>query len=335
VLAKPDRYSRSVGEEEDGGGLGRWVFEEDAEVSAGMAAMDDFGGGRGLDAQAFGADGHPPVGSDFDVGSLRPDVWPPGALGGGSQNASFFGQRFFPGFLRGHVQLAVGFGGVAVGAELVDFGVGFFQAGDLFAGEVGGQAVLPILVGALHFAFGLRGGRVAEVDAVKAQGPAELGGGLGPRGKEEAVVIDVQLQGQAKVQEGPGQQIQIGQERFALVNFGGDKKAAAIVEHVEHRPVAFGGGEPGVGCGVQLPEFADGAALPAAHGRFGLGSGLNLGQAVLHGPAPNLRAMDFQIQQPGRFAGGEAVGSGRAAGEPFAQESRQFRRPIRGMVAAG
>ena len=33
---------------------------------------------------------------------------------------------------------------VAVGAEFVDFGVGFFQAGDLFAGEVGGQAFLPV-----------------------------------------------------------------------------------------------------------------------------------------------------------------------------------------------
>ena len=55
----------------------------------------------------------------------------------------------------------MGFLAVAMVAQIVDVGVGSFQIGDLFAGEIGRESALPELVFALDFAFGLGRGGIA------------------------------------------------------------------------------------------------------------------------------------------------------------------------------
>ena len=73
--------------------------------------------------------------------------------------------------------------------------VGLIEVGDVFAGEVGGQALLPEEVRAFDFAFGLRGGSLAEGNAIEVKGSAQLGEGVWDMGEEEAVEVDVDFQG--------------------------------------------------------------------------------------------------------------------------------------------
>jgi hypothetical protein len=48
-----------------------------------------------------------------------------------------------------------------------------------------------------RFFLGLRGGREAEGDLVKAQGQAQLSIGIGLAGEEKGVVVDIESRGQA------------------------------------------------------------------------------------------------------------------------------------------
>jgi hypothetical protein len=73
---------------------------------------------------------------------------------------------------------------VAVCPQGVDVRVGDFDFGDLFAGEVGGETALPVLVGAFDFAFGLGRGGVAEADVVELERPAQLGESVGIMGEK-------------------------------------------------------------------------------------------------------------------------------------------------------
>ena len=66
---------------------------------------------------------------------------------------------------------------------------------------------------------------------------AELGQGLGILGEEHSMVIDVDLQGSSVAQERGGQEIKVGQQEFAAIDFGTDEYAATIVEHIEHGKV--------------------------------------------------------------------------------------------------
>jgi len=90
--------------------------------------------------------------------------------------------------------------------------------------------------------------------------------GVGIVGEEKAVVIDIELQGPAIGQKGGGQEVEVGQQEFALVEFGACEQTAVVVEHVEHGEEDVHGGKPAVGRGVQLPEFANAGALPTAYG---------------------------------------------------------------------
>ena len=69
--------------------------------------------------------------------------------------------------------------GVGVGEELVEEDVGGFECEDVVGGEQGREPLLPVVVAALDFAFGLGRGGVAQGDAVKVEGFAELGEGVG------------------------------------------------------------------------------------------------------------------------------------------------------------
>jgi hypothetical protein len=51
--------------------------------------------------------------------------------------------------------------------------------------------------------------------------------------KKEAVIINVALQGPSVGQKGGGQEVEVGEQPFALVEFGTNEPAAAIIEPVE------------------------------------------------------------------------------------------------------
>ena len=73
-------------------------------------------------------------------------------------------------------------GGFRVGCdgdEGFGYGVGLVNVGDLFTGEVSGQAFLPEEVTAFDFAFGLRGWGVTKADAVEVQSLTQLGQSVG------------------------------------------------------------------------------------------------------------------------------------------------------------
>ena len=137
----------------------------------------ELSGGRRLDPEELGADGHTAIRADFDGRALAPDEGPPGAARDGTQDAAFLFMSTVPGLLGFHLKFAVSFVLVAMEAQVLDMGVGLIDVRDLFTGEVSGQALLPEKVTAFDFALGLWGWGVTEADAIEVQGLAELGQG--------------------------------------------------------------------------------------------------------------------------------------------------------------
>ena len=203
-------------------------------MAGGMEAENDFGARRTLDAEALGADGNPAIGPDFEGSAYAPNIGPPGATRGWAQDGAFFFYGKFPGSLWDHAQLAVGFVGVAVESQGVDVRVGDFDLGDVFAGKIGWESALPVLVFALDFSFGLGSRSIQETNVIELESPTQLGERLGSLREKDGVVIDVNLQGSPVVQESGGEEIQVGEQEFAAIDFGTDEEAAAIVEHIEH-----------------------------------------------------------------------------------------------------
>lgn len=182
-----------IGEEDLGFGVGIGLGSQDGVVSRGVMAEDDFGVGRGLHTQTLCADGDPSVGADFDDGALAPDKRPPGTTRDGTENGAVFIFGGVPGLLGFHLEFAMEFVLVAVKTKGVDVRIGLMEVGDVFAGEVGGQAVLPVLMFAFDFAFGLRRGGVAKAHTVEAQGRSELSQSVGDMSEKEGVEIHVEL----------------------------------------------------------------------------------------------------------------------------------------------
>lgn len=296
---------------------------------------NEFASGRGFDAEPLGADGYAAVWSDFDGDAFTPDKGPPGTARDGTQGGAAFFQGGVPRLLGFHLEFAMHLVLVAVAAQVLDVGIGLVEVLDAFAGEVSGEAVLPELVFAFDLAFGLGRGRVAKAHAVEAQRLAELGEGVGDVGEEEGVEVHVELEGQAVFEEGGGEEVEVGEEGFARVEFGAGEHPAAIVEHVEHGEEELGVGKPAVGRGVELPEFADLGALPAADRGGQVGVGFGVSQMVFEGPAADLGAVEGEVAQAQDFAGGEAVGGGGLGGEAFGEQGEDFGRPGRRVIAAG
>ena len=90
------------------------------------------------------------------------------------------------------------------------------------------------MVGAFDFAFGLGRGGIEEADIVELERPTQLGQGVRIVSEKEAVVIDIDLQRASVGQESGGEEVEVGQQEFALVKLGAGEEAAAIVEQVEH-----------------------------------------------------------------------------------------------------
>lgn len=302
-------------------------------MAGGVEAEDDFGPWGIFEADALSADGNTAIGADFESGAHAPNIRPPRAARHGAQDRAFLQSGQIPGALRGLPEFTVRFLGVVVQPQRVDVRVGVGQFGDLFASEIGREALLPELVFALNFAFGLRCWGVMETNVVELEGPAQLGERLRGFGEKEAMIIDVELQGSPVSEEGRRQEIEVGQEQFPVVEFGADKQAAAIVEHIKHREVDVGVGKPGVGRGVQLPEFADLGALPAPHRRGRLFCGCGMGMTVLQGPMADLGAVEFEGVEAQDLRSGEAVGARRRASQALFEEVQDGLRPWRRVVA--
>src|SRR6266581_5626242 len=179
-------------------------------------------------------------------------------------------------------------------SQSIDVSVSIFEFGDLFTGEIGRKAFLPELVFAFNFAFGLRRWSIKEANVVELEGRAQLGESLWVLSEEDAVIIDIELEGATVGQEGGGQEIQVGQEEFAVIEFGADEEATAIVEHVEHREVDGAERKPTVRRGIQLPEFTNLGALPAPNRSVRFFGRSRMCRAVLHGPVAYLGAVQFE-----------------------------------------
>ena len=61
---------------------------------------------------------------------------------------------------------------------------------------------------------------VAQGDAVEVEGGAELRQRVGVPGKEEAVAIHIELERQAVFGEGGGEEVEVSQEFFAMIDGG-------------------------------------------------------------------------------------------------------------------
>ena len=207
---------------------------QDGVMACGVEAEDYFRTWRPFDAEAVGADGHTAIGPDLEGRAEAPNIRPPRAAGGWAQYGTFFFFGQIPSALRGHAQFAMGFAGVVMEPQSVDMGVGQFELGDLFASEIGWQAALPELVFALDFPFGLGCWGIQETNVVKLERRAELRQGFGIFREKDGVVIDVNLQWSSVTQERGGEEIEVGQQEFAAIDFGTDEHPATIVEHIEH-----------------------------------------------------------------------------------------------------
>jgi hypothetical protein len=303
-------------------------------MAAGMETEDDFGSWGMLEANALVADGNASIGADLQRGAEAPNIRPPRAGRGWADDGTFFLFGQVPGALSGQLKFAVSFVGVAMEPQSVDVSVGIFEFADRFAGEIGWEAFLPELVFALDFAFGLGGWSIKETNVVELEGGAQLGESLGVLSEEDAVIIDIELEGPSIGQEGGGEEIQVGQEEFAVIEFGTDEEAAAIVEHVEHGEIEGAERKPMVRRGIQLPEFPNLGALPAPNwsARFLGGSCMSI--AVLHRPMADLGTVEFEIVEAQDFGSGEAIGGGRGAVQALFEEVNDRLRPRSGVVPA-
>jgi hypothetical protein len=175
-------------EEDDGFGFWIWGVAEVVNVSLWAETADDGGAGWGVNGLALRADGDFAVLPDADASLLAPDVGPPRTVGGGADHGAFFGAGLWVGGVGCLAGFAMDFVLVGVGHELVEQMVGPDQFNDLFGGQEGDEAFLPVVMAAFDFPFGLGRWGLAELDTVGVERGAELGERIGVVGVEEGVV---------------------------------------------------------------------------------------------------------------------------------------------------
>ena len=71
-------------------------------VAAGLEAQHYLGARRTLDTEALGSDGNATIRADLDRSAETPNIGPPGAAGGRTQDGPLFFLGELPGLLRGH-----------------------------------------------------------------------------------------------------------------------------------------------------------------------------------------------------------------------------------------
>ena len=237
--------------------------------------------------------------------------------------------------MRGLAQFAVDFVLVAVGDKLVEELVGPDQFEDAVGSQEWHEAFLPVVVAAFDFAFGLGRWGVEELDAVEVEGCAELGEGVGVVSVKEGVVVHVEGQGQAVSLEDAGEEVEVGEEGFSGVEACASVEARGIVEDVQEDLFIGATRQPGVGCGVVLPEGPVVAGLPAFDGFWG-GLVAGVGRELMFDrPAADAGAVGFEAEAAMEFAGDGTVGGRRLGGEKFGGQGGGFRRPARVVIPAG
>ena len=322
-------------QEHHGFGCGIGRLAEVIDVSVWAQAADHSGPGWHVQGVALGADGNFAVVADADAGALAPDKGPPRAGGRRSQHRAFFGEGLVAGGLGRSSDFAVDFMGVGMRHQLIQELVGTTEFEDVIGGQEGGQAFLPVVVAAFDFALGLGRGGVAEVHAIEVEGRAQLGKGVGVVGVEEGVVVHVERQGQTVGLEDAGQEVEVGQQGFLVVEAGAGIEAGGVVEEVEQDLFVGGVGQPGVGAGIVLPEGAQIPGLPAFD-RFRrlLVTGVG-GQLVLERPAADAGAVGQELETAVEFAGTGAVGGRGLGGEERGEQGGDLRGPVGMVIAAG
>ena len=284
----------SIGKEERRLLIFVWGRGQNGVMAGGMEAQNYFCPPGMLDAEALWADGDTAIGTNFDGGANAPNIRPPRTSGGWAQDGSLLFLGAVPGLLWSHAQFAMDFVGVAMEPQSIDVRVGFLNLVDMFAGEKGREPALPELVLTLDFPLGLRRWSIKETNVVELERAAQLGQRVGIVREKHGMIIDVNLQRAAMGQERGGEEIQVGEQEFPLIDFGADEQAAAIVEDIEHGKVQRATGEPAMGRSVHLPKFADLGALPAAHrGMRALGWS-RMRAPILDGPLADLGAVEFE-----------------------------------------
>src|SRR5229473_1758348 len=151
-----------------------WSSGKNGVVAGGVVAEDGFGSRSGVHAEELSANRDATIGADFNVGAEAPDKRPPGANGFGTQDGAFFFEGEVPGFLGDHFDFAVDLVVIAMKAQRLDVRISVVEIGDVLAGEVSGQSLLPEEMDAFDFAFGLGCRGVAETDAVEVKSLAQL-----------------------------------------------------------------------------------------------------------------------------------------------------------------
>lgn len=303
-------------------------------MACGMKAENDLGTRGVFDAEALDADRHATIGADSEGGANTPNIRPPRAGGGWAEDRAFFFLGKIPGPLRGEAQFPMSLMGVAVNPQSIDVWVGHFDLGNLFAGEIGRKSALPELVLALDFTFGLGCWGIKEANVVELERPAELGERLGILREKYSVIIDVDLEWPSVAQKSSGEEIEVGEEKFSIIEFRTDEETAAIVEHIEHGKVQRGRWKPAMRRSVQLPEFTDLGTLPAPDWgmvpfRWG-----RMRETIFNRPVADLGAVELEGVQAQGFRGREAVRARRGATEPFFEEVGDRFGPGGGVVAA-
>lgn len=217
-----------------------------------------------FETNALSADGNASIGSDFERSPKAPNIRPPGAARGRPQDGALLLLGDVPGGLGGEFEFAMGLLSVAMESQGVDVRVGFMDFSDVLACEIGWKALLPELVFPFDFALGLRGWGITETNVVEGESRAQLGQSVGSLGEEHGVIIDVELEGPSVSKKGGRKEIQVGEKKLSIIEFGTDEKATAIIEHVEHRKIERAEWEPVVWGGIELPKLTDLRALPTA-----------------------------------------------------------------------
>lgn len=77
------------------------------------------------------------------------------------------------------------------------------------------------------------------------------------------MVVHVESEREAGFEEGGGEQIEMREQPFVVIEAGAWKHAAVVVDEFEQRVLAWRAGEPAMRGGVILPKLADVLSLPA------------------------------------------------------------------------
>lgn len=176
---------------------------------------------------------------------------------------------------------------------------------------------------------------MAQFDAVEVEGLAELGEDVWIVGIKEGVVADIERQRQAMGLKDAGEEIEMGQQAFSVIEARASVQACGIVKNIQEDLFVGAIGQPGMRRGVVLPQGAVITGLPAFDG-FGRDFETCVwSQVIFNGRSANTGAVGFEVEAAEQFAGDSIVGARWFGREQFGDQGGDFDGPLRMMIAAG